>query len=255
MIAYEPLVLGRFMRRSASSSCTSTLASEQVTPPMHKMESGTKLQSRGVYSFSAPHKAQLPSRVHYPGHLSGSSWRGACQRNVWLVVGILVFCSVSLYAFSLTRGIPYRSQLQKASNGFGIVIDAGSSGSRIHVYKYRNYGQIPEVDLKHSFAKKVTPGLSSFAVTGPDSAGDSLSELVNFAKYTIPQKEWAATKVYLMATAGLRRVEPAIRERILGSCRQVLRKSSFAFQDDWASVISGSFHQSILDMSTCCYLV
>jgi hypothetical protein len=47
---------------------------------------------------------------------------------------------------------------------FVLVIDAGSSGSRVHVYKYRWGSQkiFPEVELPDK-KFKITPGLSSFA--------------------------------------------------------------------------------------------
>eukprot|EP00246_Nothoceros_aenigmaticus_P009008 TRINITY_DN2428_c0_g2_i1.p1 TRINITY_DN2428_c0_g2~~TRINITY_DN2428_c0_g2_i1.p1 ORF type:complete len:519 (+),score=72.59 TRINITY_DN2428_c0_g2_i1:415-1971(+) len=239
MSAYEPLVAGSFMRRSASASSNSSFASCEQLSPTHKMEPVTKLQSRGVSSFPAPHKTQLPARLHYPSQLNASNWHGFCQRNVWPLVGILVFCFLSLYAFSLTRSFSPTYTLQKVRNRFGIVIDAGSSGSRLHIYKYRFDGHIPQVDLNYSVSRKVSPGLSSFAPE-PDSAGDSLFELVKLAKQSIPEREWPETRLYLMATAGLRLVETAIRNRILDSCRGALRKSPFLFEDEWASVISGS---------------
>ncbi|KAF2298848.1 hypothetical protein GH714_028297 [Hevea brasiliensis] len=43
-----------------------------------------------------------------------------------------------------------------------------------------------------------------------------------------------------MATAGMRLLDYEVQERILESCRKVLRKSRFKFRDDWASVITGS---------------
>lgn len=75
----------------------------------------------------------------------------------------------------------------------------------------------------------------------PSMAGQSLKEQLEFAKEKVPEKERSRTRVYLMATAGLRRVEKKTREAVLESCRQVLRKSNFWFQDEWASVISGEF--------------
>ncbi|GLJ50091.1 hypothetical protein SUGI_1065370, partial [Cryptomeria japonica] len=50
----------------------------------------------------------------------------------------------------------------------------------------------------------------------------------------------SGTKIHLMATAGLRRLKEETQERILESCRRVLRFSGFGFQDNWASVITGA---------------
>lgn len=55
----------------------------------------------------------------------------------------------------------------------------------------------------------------------------------------MPEKERARTRVYLMATAGLRRLDKKIQEAVLESCRITLRASGFMFHDSWASVITG----------------
>ncbi|XP_065861382.1 probable apyrase 6 [Euphorbia lathyris] len=121
---------------------------------------------------------------------------------------------------------------------YGIVIDGGSTGTRIHVFSYT----IESGRLVYSFgdgAMKVNPGLSAHA-EDPDEAGRSLDELVEFGKGRVPRKLWGETEIRLMATAGMRLLTTEVQERILESCRTVLRKSAFKFRDDWASVISGS---------------
>lgn len=52
-----------------------------------------------------------------------------------------------------------------------------------------------------------------------------------------------------MATAGLRMVESETRERILESCRRVLRASGFRFRDDWATVIPGKWFRFFIFFS------
>ncbi|GAU46521.1 hypothetical protein TSUD_402510 [Trifolium subterraneum] len=86
---------------------------------------------------------------------------------------------------------------------------------------------------------RVNPGLSSFA-EDPDGAGRSVLELVEFAKNRIPKESWRETEIRLMATAGMRMLDVEVQERILDSCRKVLRGSGFKFSDNWASVITGS---------------
>lgn len=86
---------------------------------------------------------------------------------------------------------------------------------------------------------RVTPGLSAFE-GDVDGAGRSLLELLEFGKGNVPKEYWGVTEVRLMATAGLRRLDFGVQERVLESCRGVLRVSGFLFRDDWASVITGS---------------
>ncbi|XP_074570779.1 putative apyrase 6 [Curcuma longa] len=123
---------------------------------------------------------------------------------------------------------------------YSIFVDGGSTGSRIHVFAYRSgWGSLPALDMGLSASMKVSPGLSSYS-PNPDTAGKSLVELLEFAKVRVPPEVWEDTEVRLMATAGLRLLDASVVNRILKSCRKVLRSSAFRFQDDWASVISGS---------------
>ncbi|PWA78369.1 GDA1/CD39 nucleoside phosphatase family protein [Artemisia annua] len=86
---------------------------------------------------------------------------------------------------------------------------------------------------------RVSPGLSAF-VDDLGGAGESVKEMMEFAKGRVPKNEWENTEVRLMATGGLRMVGLGGRERVLEACRKVLRGSGFVFRDDWAEVISGS---------------
>lgn len=87
---------------------------------------------------------------------------------------------------------------------------------------------------------RLNPGLSSHA-DNPTNAGDSLRDLLDFAKRKVPPEFWAETEIRLMATAGLRLLDVVVQDKILDSCRRVLRDSGFRFTDDWATVITGMF--------------
>lgn len=125
---------------------------------------------------------------------------------------------------------------------YGIVIDGGSTGTRIHVFGFElDGGGRPVFDFgkKGLGSMRVSPGLSSYA-EDPNRAGGSLVELLEFGKSRVPKEHWGDTEIRLMATAGLRRLELRVQEAILESCRRVLRVSGFQFRDSWASVITGS---------------
>ncbi|KAK8941508.1 putative apyrase 6 [Platanthera guangdongensis] len=124
---------------------------------------------------------------------------------------------------------------------FGIIIDAGSTGTRLHVYAYTISPEtrLPVIDQASTSEMKVRPGLSSYS-GDPAGAGASLLELLDFGKGKIPKDRWGDTEIRLMATAGLRMLDDEVREMILDSCRRVLKSSGLWFLDDWASVISGS---------------
>lgn len=95
-----------------------------------------------------------------------------------------------------------------------------------------------DVDFGLSGSKKVVPGLSAYALN-PENGGKSLIELIDFAEGMVGKDLWGQTEIRLMATAGLRLLDPGITERILDSCRKVLKLSGFLFEDNWATVISG----------------
>lgn len=119
---------------------------------------------------------------------------------------------------------------------YGIFIDGGSTGTRIHVLGLKDGAPYFGKELA---SMRVNPGLSAYA-EDPDEAGRSLVDLLEFGMVRVPRDCWEDTEIRLMATAGLRRLELEVQERILESCRKVLRLSGFKFRNDWASVITGS---------------
>ncbi|MCL7049606.1 hypothetical protein MKW94_011999 [Papaver nudicaule] len=155
-----------------------------------------------------------------------------------LSVFIAVSVILSVLGYLLLRGGGGGNLKKK----FSIVIDGGSTGTRIHVFGYNiDNGDKPVIKFgkEEVGSMRVTPGLSTFE-TDTESAGKSLIDLLEFGKEKIPKEYWEDTEIRLMATAGLRRLEKRVLERILESCRRVLRFSGFKFEDHWASVISGS---------------
>ncbi|XP_022878309.1 probable apyrase 6 isoform X1 [Olea europaea var. sylvestris] len=124
---------------------------------------------------------------------------------------------------------------------YGVVIDGGSTGTRIHVFKYevRNGNSVLDFTEKGLKTMKVSPGLSAH-IEEPERAGAAVAELVEFARRNVPKEYWGKTEIRLMATAGMRLLKEGDQERILAVCRKVLRGSGFRFLDNWATVISGS---------------
>ncbi|KAL8230037.1 hypothetical protein R6Q57_014937 [Mikania cordata] len=150
------------------------------------------------------------------------------------VIGFVSLVFVSLCYF-------YLNSSYLVEKRYKIVIDGGSTGSRIHVFEYAINDGVPVFDFsgKNGLnSMRVSPGLSAFA-EDLIGAGESVLELLEFARKRIPTENWGQTEVRLMATGGLRMLDLGVQERILESCRKVLRSSGFAFRDDWAEVISG----------------
>ncbi|KAF9916799.1 Golgi apyrase [Linnemannia zychae] len=131
---------------------------------------------------------------------------------------------------------------------FGIVIDAGSSGSRLHIYSWinRNHilqttphsqiaGVLPtiepgvEQDSEHAseWSFRIEQGIADFK-DRPADVGEHLERLLDHALKVIPESEIKRTPVYVLATAGLRLVQDDIRKEILAnSCNYIRDNYNF----------------------------
>jgi len=104
---------------------------------------------------------------------------------------------------------------------YAIMMDAGSTGSRIHVYKFNYCHSSPELEFEHF--DHVEPGLSSY---GADAgrAAESLRPLLDKAKQIIPSELQRCTPLSLKATAGLRLLGPQQSSAIIASVRHLIEK-------------------------------
>lgn len=105
------------------------------------------------------------------------------------------------------------------SKDFVVMVDAGSTGSRVHVYEFDTC-QSPPVLLNENF-KMLKPGLSSFD-TDTVGAAASLDPLLDLALSTVPKEKQACTPISVKATAGLRLLGKAKSDEILAEVRKHL---------------------------------
>jgi guanosine-diphosphatase len=103
---------------------------------------------------------------------------------------------------------------------YALMIDAGSTGSRIHIYKFNNCGASPEYE--YEIFKQKKPGLSSFK-DDPTAAAESLDELLDEAVKSVPKELQACTPVAVKATAGLRLLGARQSKAILSAVRKRLQ--------------------------------
>lgn len=108
---------------------------------------------------------------------------------------------------------------------YALTIDAGSTGSRIHVYKFHNCGPSPQ--LEYETFKSINPGLSAYA-RDPTAAAASLDPLLEEAYRVVPKELWKCTPVEVKATAGLRLLGAQESVAILDEVRNRL-ETSFDF--------------------------
>lgn len=117
-------------------------------------------------------------------------------------------------------------------------MDAGSSGTRIHIYKWLNSDKarksasaaqlhkLPEIDTKKDWTKKIHPGISTFGERPHDVGPDHLQQLLSHALEVVPRNEVPNTPLFLLATAGMRILPKVQRESVLAEVCAYTRKTT-----------------------------
>lgn len=128
---------------------------------------------------------------------------------------------------------------EAGSTRYAIVVDAGSTGSRVHVFKF-SVLEGGVLDLDFDKFEQLKPGLSSHA-DDPAAAAASLAPLLDLARETVPADHHASTRVMVGATAGLRLLPDGKADVILGEVRAFLKRYPFAHpRDTDVSILSGA---------------
>ncbi|XP_047981533.1 apyrase 2-like isoform X1 [Salvia hispanica] len=166
-------------------------------------------------------------------------WRGAM---------LLVFVPLLLISFVLFL-MPSNSSPDSISRKFApnfmskkyaVIFDAGSSGSRVHVFCFNKQLDLVPMGEELELFEQRQPGLSAYAKDS-EAAARSLSDLLEKAEAAVPQELRSITPVKVGATAGLRQLEGDASDRILQAVRDYLKKkSSFKSKADWVTVLDGN---------------
>lgn len=127
---------------------------------------------------------------------------------------------------------------------YAVVFDAGSSGTRVYVYKWDKAARarakgdasdlqsLPEIKTHKKWRKKVHPGISTFG-DKPEAVGhEHLKDLVEFAADIVDKDEIPNTPIFLLATAGMRLLPDYQRTALLEStCSYFQRDTKFQLPD------------------------
>ncbi|KAI8905440.1 nucleoside phosphatase GDA1/CD39 [Gorgonomyces haynaldii] len=136
---------------------------------------------------------------------------------------------------------------------YAVVLDAGSTGSRVHVYRF-NYCKGDQPDLEDEVFVQKKPGLSSY--TNGQEASASLDELMQVALKNVPKKLHKCTPLTLKATAGLRMLPDGRGDMILKSVRSHLSiKYPFPIYEKDGIAIMGGDEEGVYAWITVNYLL
>ncbi|XP_074316804.1 putative apyrase 7 [Silene latifolia] len=164
------------------------------------------------------------------------------------IVAILVICGVILHRFGI---------IGKGKVYFTVVVDCGSTGTRVNVYQWmtsvvRN-GDLPvllhsypdELMKKHVWNNgcqyhciQTEPGLDKF-VGNYSQVKASLEPLIHWAEGLVPREIRGSTPIFVLATAGLRRIPLEESKSVLDDVECVVKEHSFKWKRDWIKVLSG----------------
>lgn len=128
---------------------------------------------------------------------------------------------------------------------YGIVIDAGSSGSRIHVFRWQDpeslvgkseneqlVRSVPQIYQDEDWTFKVSPGLSTFGDKPHKAFSNHVKPLLDFAEHIIPEGKVKDTPIFIQATAGMRLLPKKKKDKILENlCSEVKHSTNFLLQD------------------------
>ncbi|OBT56224.1 hypothetical protein VE04_02683 [Pseudogymnoascus sp. 24MN13] len=184
-----------------------------------------------------------------------TAWMTQSQRSRYMKTGSILLFIVFLFYYLAPKGVHVGSgsgsgsnAVSSGSNGvsnaevsaagsttctkssdpskplkqYVLMIDAGSTGSRIHVYRFNNCGPTPYLeDEAFKMTAKVEGGSSGLSSFDGDAEGaaKSLDVLMDVAMEYVPENLRSCSPVAVKATAGLRKLSGDKSNNILAAVR------------------------------------
>lgn len=154
------------------------------------------------------------------------------------------------------------SSPKKIPTRYAVVVDAGSSGSRVQVFSWKDpallrsklissgsanhtiFNSVPEITQDPSLNKKISPGISSYAGKPKLLWKSHLKLLVKHAELGVPKSERPNTPFFVLATAGMRLLPEAQQLEILSETCRLLKENTSFYLPECES------HVSIIDGET-----
>ncbi|XP_068623622.1 nucleoside diphosphate phosphatase ENTPD5 isoform X2 [Battus philenor] len=167
-------------------------------------------------------------------------------KKVFILLIVLALCGTYLMGLfagqtqwfdGLAKSLGYESVYH-----YAVIIDAGSSGSRVLAYKFRVpftvFGQ-PNLDLVEEFFEQSKPGLSSYA-DDPEKGADTIVQLIKKAEFLTPVEKRRSTPLIVRATAGLRLLPKDKAQQLLQHVSKAVAKLGYDIGPNSVQIMDGA---------------
>lgn len=177
-----------------------------------------------------------------------------------LKIGVVIVLAGSLLLLLLSGWhLGWKSVVSRdpGRSYFTVVVDCGSTGTRVNVYEWMlrgaNESELPVLvnSYPDSLIKNQTsnsscqyhclqtePGLDRF-IGNASGVRAALEPLINWAKKWVPEERHPETLIFVLATAGLRRMAVKDATRVLDDVEAVVREHAFVYKRSWIRVLHG----------------
>ncbi|CAD7695295.1 unnamed protein product [Ostreobium quekettii] len=145
------------------------------------------------------------------------------------------------------------------NTSYVLVVDAGSTGTRMYVYKWTtspsgpnlpSIEQIPPSAApdkipfragKRAYKRVETlPGMDHYVGDFDGLRQHALAPLLSWAEAVVPSAQRSSSPLFLFGTAGSRGLSMEGRLELLREVQAILGSSAFWFKPEWVKIISGS---------------
>ena len=174
---------------------------------------GDELRSR----LSDVGQAELQAAARDPTPGTRSCTRRGVSAGVAAIVVLGLLAAVVIVI--AVRKKPPETPTNNDYHEYAIMLDAGSSGTRAHVYSWPASSSCPERIAQRQVTERGGDGKSTADDAGgldvqtAQGVAGYLQPLLDFAQETVPNDCWSATPIQLQATAGLRKM-PGEHDRL-----------------------------------------
>lgn len=162
--------------------------------------------------------------------------------NLWWPFALICFM---IGMIGITAIVVVKHYQNRPDYEYGIVMDAGSSHTKLFVYKWNGQKEENTAVAEQIFSYPVPgPGISSYE-ENPSDLAPGLRDCLTRAKDYVPKPKYSSTPVYLGATAGMRLIEEVnstVTDAILKVVRNTIAEFPFKFTEPnkQARIITGA---------------